>query len=81
MSRVRLRGIRDRTEDALKVLRAKLWEREEQKRLVEEKSIRGAYKTPGWGNQIRSYVLHPYHMVKDVRTELETNNTDRGSRR
>ncbi|MEK7592538.1 MAG: peptide chain release factor 2 [Patescibacteria group bacterium] len=64
-------------EYALKVLRAKLWEREEQKRLVEEKSIRGAYKTPGWGNQIRSYVLHPYHMVKDVRTELETNNTDR----
>lgn len=64
-------------EYALKVLRAKLWEREEQRRLTEEKSIRGAYKTPGWGNQIRSYVLHPYHMVKDLRTQLETSNTDR----
>jgi len=64
-------------EYALKVLRAKLWEREEAERLAAEKSIRGAYKTPGWGNQIRSYVLHPYHMVKDVRTQVETGNTDR----
>jgi peptide chain release factor 2 len=62
---------------ALKVLRAKLWEMEEQKRLSEEKSMRGTYKTPGWGNQIRSYVLHPYHMVKDLRTQYETGNTDR----
>ena len=62
---------------ALKVLRAKLWEMEEQKRLSEEKSMRGMYKTPGWGNQIRSYVLHPYHMVKDLRTQYETSNTDR----
>lgn len=64
-------------EYALKVLRAKLWELEEQKRLAEEKSMRGIYKTPGWGNQIRSYVLHPYHMVKDLRTQHETSNTDR----
>lgn len=64
-------------EYALKVLRAKLWEAEEQKRLSEEKSMRGVYKTPGWGNQIRSYVLHPYHMVKDLRTQYETSNTDR----
>lgn len=63
-------------EYALKVLRAKLWEREEQKRLQEQKDLRGAYKTPGWGNQIRSYVLHPYHMVKDLRTEYETSNTE-----
>ena len=64
-------------EYALKVLRAKLWEKEQEKRLVEEKNIRGVYKTPGWGNQIRSYVLHPYHMVKDLRTGVETSNTDR----
>ena len=64
-------------EYALKVLRAKLWELEERKRLEEQKIMRGAYKTPGWGNQIRSYVLHPYHMVKDLRTQHETSNTDR----
>ncbi|MEK7119512.1 MAG: peptide chain release factor-like protein, partial [Patescibacteria group bacterium] len=64
-------------EYALKVLRAKLWEREERKRQEEQKIMRGAYKTPGWGNQIRSYVIHPYHMVKDVRTQHETGNTDR----
>ncbi len=64
-------------EYALKILRAKLWELEEEKRLREEKSVRGVYKTPGWGNQIRSYVLHPYHMVKDVRTQHETSNTER----
>jgi peptide chain release factor 2 len=64
-------------EYALKVLKAKLWERQEQERLAEEKSMRGTYKTPGWGNQIRSYVLHPYHMVKDLRTQFETGNTDR----
>jgi len=64
-------------EYALKVLRAKLWEKQEEKRLADEKNIRGVYKTPGWGNQIRSYVLHPYHMVKDLRTQVETSNTDR----
>lgn len=64
-------------EYALKVLRAKLWERSELQRAAEEKSMRGVYKTPGWGNQIRSYVLHPYHMVKDLRTQYETGNTDR----
>lgn len=64
-------------EYALKILRAKLWELQQEKRAAEEKSVRGAYKTPGWGNQIRSYVLHPYHMVKDLRTQHETGNTDR----
>ncbi len=64
-------------EFALKVLRAKLWEVEEAKRKSQDKAFRGEYKTPGWGNQIRSYVLHPYHMVKDLRTEYETSATDR----
>lgn len=64
-------------EFALKMLRAKLWEIEEERRKKEQKELRGEYKTPGWGNQIRSYVLHPYHMVKDLRTEYETSATDR----
>lgn len=63
-------------EFALKMLRAKLWEAENQKRIAQQKDLRGVYKTPGWGNQIRSYVLHPYHMVKDLRTEYETSDTE-----
>ncbi len=63
-------------EFALKMLRAKLWEMENQKRIAQQKDLRGVYKTPGWGNQIRSYVLHPYHMVKDLRTEYETSDTE-----
>ena len=64
-------------EYALKILRAKLWVLEEEKQRKEQEQYKGEYKTPGWGNQIRSYVLHPYHMVKDLRTQYETSNTDR----
>ncbi|MBI5019203.1 peptide chain release factor 2 [Candidatus Gottesmanbacteria bacterium] len=64
-------------EFAIKMLKAKLWEMEEAKRRSQDKAFRGEYKTPGWGNQIRSYVLHPYHMVKDLRTEYETSATDK----
>lgn len=60
---------------ALRLLKAKLWIVEEEKRKEEEMKLKGGYKTPGWGNQIRSYVLHPYHMVKDLRTNYETGNT------
>jgi len=63
-------------EYALKILRAKLWILKEEERKKEEKKLKGGYKTPGWGNQIRSYVLHPYHMAKDLRTGFETGNTD-----
>jgi len=62
---------------ALSMLRAKLWAMEEEARLKEVTRQKGEYKTPGWGNQIRSYVLHPYHMVKDLRTQYETGNTGR----
>lgn len=63
-------------EYALKILRGKLWIIEEEKRKQEEKDLKGNYKTPGWGNQIRSYVLHPYKMVKDLRTGFESGNPD-----
>lgn len=63
-------------EYALKILRAKLWASEVEERRKAEVKIKGTYKTPGWGNQIRSYVLHPYHMVKDVRTQYETSDTE-----
>ncbi len=63
-------------ENAMKILRAKLWQVEEEKRIEQEKVLKGEHKIAGWGNQIRSYVLHPYHMVKDLRTEVETSDTD-----
>lgn len=64
-------------EYALKVLQAKLWAIQQSEIKAEQAKLKGEYKTPGWGNQIRSYVLHPYHMVKDLRTQQETGNTDR----
>ena len=61
-------------ENALKLLKAKIWAKEQEKRKEEEKGLKGEYKAPSWGNQIRSYVLHPYQMVKDLRTKIETSN-------
>jgi len=63
-------------EYALKILKAKLWFLQEEERKKQEQQLKGGYKTPGWGNQIRSYVLHPYKMVKDLRTGFETSNAD-----
>ena len=62
-------------EYALKLLKSKLWMIQEEERRKKEAALKGGYKTPGWGNQIRSYVFHPYHMVKDLRSEYETSNT------
>jgi peptide chain release factor 2 len=64
-------------EYALKILQAKLWTMQQAELKAEQTKLKGEYKTPGWGNQIRSYVLHPYHMVKDLRTQHETGNTER----
>ena len=61
---------------ALRVLRAKLYEREVEEREVKAAEISGEKKEIGWGSQIRSYVLHPYKMVKDLRTGVETGNPD-----
>lgn len=59
-------------EYALKLLMGKLWVLRDEEKKKQEATLKGGYKTPGWGNQIRSYVLHPYKMVKDLRTEHET---------
>lgn len=63
-------------ESALKVLEARLLERELERQAEEQARIKGEHVSAGWGNQIRSYVLHPYKMVKDHRTEFETSNAE-----
>jgi peptide chain release factor 2 len=62
-------------EYARKILKAKLYEREKAKQEEEQARLKGDHVEAGWGNQIRSYVLHPYNMVKDLRTGVETGNT------
>ena len=59
---------------ALRVLKAKLAEQERQKRAEQLDELRGGVQNVGFGSQIRSYVLHPYQMVKDLRSEHETGN-------
>ena len=61
--------------EAMKMLQAKLFAIKEQERRKEAANISGEKTEMGWGNQIRSYVLHPYQMVKDLRTNVETGNT------
>lgn len=62
-------------ENALALLRAKLWALREAQDRKKEEELKGEYKQASWGNQIRSYVLHPYHLVKDLRTGVETSDT------
>jgi peptide chain release factor 2 len=63
-------------ETAMKILQSRLLEMELEKRAKEQAKLKGKHVTAGWGNQIRSYVLHPYKMVKDHRTSYETGNTE-----
>jgi len=63
-------------ETALKILKAKLLNLEEKKRETEERKLRGEAQRAEWGKQIRSYVMQPYKMVKDHRTDYETANVD-----
>ncbi|MSP22350.1 MAG: peptide chain release factor 2 [Dehalococcoidia bacterium] len=64
-------------ESAMLVLKSKLLELELERREAERLKLRGAHVEAGWGNQIRSYVLQPYKMVKDLRTSEETSDTTR----
>ena len=59
-------------EVALRILRARLIELDLEKKQEEQAKLKGQHVSAGWGNQIRSYVLHPYKMVKDMRTGYET---------
>ena len=63
-------------DQAWKMLKARLYEAELEKREAAQAAIEDAKTDIGWGHQIRSYVLQPYQMVKDLRTEVETSDTD-----
>ena len=63
-------------ETALRILKSKLQSLKEEKEEKERLELRGEYKSAEWGNQIRSYVLHPYKMVKDLRTRYEVTDPD-----
>jgi len=63
-------------ENAMKVLRGRLYQMELEKQEEKLSELRGEYQKAEWGNQIRSYVLHPYQLVKDHRTEFEKGNTN-----
>ncbi len=66
----------DNREKAMKMLKSQLYEIELRKQLAQRAEIEENKMAIEWGSQIRNYVLHPYHLVKDVRTGHETGNTD-----
>jgi peptide chain release factor 2 len=61
---------------AFKILESRLFEKELQRQAEEKAKLKGKHIDAGWGNQIRSYVLHPYKMVKDHRTDLQSGNPE-----
>ncbi len=64
-------------ETAMQILRSKLYKLQQEKEDAEKKKLRGEYTSAEWGNQIRSYVLHPYKLVKDHRTGIESTDTEK----
>lgn len=69
------RSLTQNRENAMRVLKARLWELELERQNEQTAELKGEYVNANFGNQIRSYVLHPYQMVKDHRTEFESANT------
>lgn len=63
-------------ETAMKILKSKLLKLKEEELQRQKQKLRGEFQSAEWGSQIRSYVIHPYHMVKDHRTGVETADTD-----
>ena len=61
----------------MNMLKARLYENEIKKKEMETKNIENSKSDIGWGHQIRSYVLHPYRLVKDNRTNYESSNPDK----
>lgn len=61
---------------AMQILRARLYHLKEKQRIRKMEELKGKKTSPSWGNQIRTYVLHPYQLVKDLRTGFETNDVE-----
>ena len=68
------RSLTQNRQNAMRILRGRILQLREEERRKELDALKGAHVEAGWGNQIRSYVLHPYQMVKDHRTDHETGN-------